>query len=367
MNKNTVVIVGIIAIVVVGGLVLYFFNNGSPVPDNSATSTPITNGSTTPPTPTPPSQPQAGAPVSVTNDRSTPSDTTVVVTGKVTPNGAFTNYWYEYGTTTSFGKKIANGMIGSGFVAISAPGYITGLTKDTTYHFRLVSENKYGKSLGAEHSFVTTHGNPAPVGSAPKATTLVPKDITKSAVTLRGEVNPDSAITEYWFEYGKTAELGNVTAFTSIGAGVAVVPGSITLTDLEPATTYYFRLNAQNEFGTVNGVILNFKTDSLPVAAVPVVVTQSASGVSSSSATVHGSVNPSGLKTTYWFEYSTDSALGSGMLKSTPETPLAVGSSTLSVSSDLSGFDASTTYYFRVVAKNDQGTVRGNSVSFKTH
>lgn len=263
MNKNTLIAVVIVALVVVGGLVFYGSNKTNQLSNNVSSTSPITNGNVTQKTTTTTTTvSNAGLPVVTTNASVAPSGTTAVVKGQVTPNGVFTNYWYEYGINANLGKKTPNQLVGSGFVSIPAPGYITNLVKSTTYYFRLVAENQYGKVLGTQYTFQTTQGTAAPVGTAPRVTTLTVSGLSRTTANLNGEVTPNKTNTQYWFEYGKTAELGNISAFSSAGEGSVKVPVSISLADLLPNTTYYFRLNAQNEFGTINGSILNFKTKS---------------------------------------------------------------------------------------------------------
>lgn len=199
------------------------------------------------------------APDAATNETFTPTDTTAVVTGTVNPNGANTTYWYEYGVGTSLGKQTAKQTVGSGRVAILAPGYITGLTKSTTYYYRLVAENQYGKSTGSQNTLRTPPTGAPPTGTVPTAKTFPANGITKTSALLRGEVNPNKGMTQYWFEYGRTNRLGNTTAFISLGNGSASIVATAE-PSLNANTTYYFRVNAQNEYGTVNGAIMSFKT-----------------------------------------------------------------------------------------------------------
>ena len=364
MNKNTPLIVGgVIAVAIIAGLV--FFGSKSttpPVADTSSTTTTTDTSST----PTPPATPVAGAPFVTTNSSVAATDTTVLMSGTVTPNGAFTNYWYEYGTTANLGNMTVSQSVGSGYVAISAPIYITGLVKDTTYYIHLVASNQYGRTAGVVRTFQTTHGNPPPVGSAPATKTLSASGVTRTTANLNGEVTSNQATTQYWFEYGTTAELGNTSAFTNAGSGSMKVPVSISLSDLKPLTTYYFRLNAQNQFGTVNGAILNFKTSGPANMSIPAVTTKNATNVATKSATLHGMVDPNGSETKYWFEYSTDSILGSILLHSTGQKSAGAGMSADSVSTDISGLASNTAYYFRIVAQNSEGIVRGDIMTFKT-
>ncbi len=264
MNKTITIVGGLVVVAAIAGVAFYATQNKGPVVyDNTATSTPVVppaDTGTPAPNPLPDQVQQPGIPAATTDPAAVPTDTTVVVTGTVVPDGAFTNYWYEYGTTSALGNKIANQVVGSGYPGISAPGYITGLSKDTTYYFRLVAENQYGRVAGAEYSFQTTHGNPPPVGTVPTVQTLPASGIAATSATLNGAVTPNRAATQYWFEYGKDQNLGGAIGFVSVGAGTAKVPASISLPNINPGTTYYFRLDAQNEFGTVVGSIVSFKT-----------------------------------------------------------------------------------------------------------
>jgi len=363
MNTNTAVIGGVvIVLLLVGGLFLYTQNNtgtGSP----TATSTPTGTVDNTGGTPAPR---QAGAPSATTNPSVISTDTTAVVVGGVVPNGAFTDYWYEYGTSALSGKTQGQ-HIGSGYGELPAPAYITGLTKDTTYSFRLVAQNQYGKAAGATYTFRTTVGTPPPVGSAPTAKTLAATGITRTAANLNGEVTPNKVSTQFWFEYGETQNLGLVSTLQQAGSGSVKVPESLALSNLAPATTYYFRLNAQNSFGTTNGSILSFKTSGPPLTvAVPVVTTQVAGPVATTTATLRGTVNPVGAQTTYWFEYSANPGFGQGTLKTTSQGSAGAGADTLSIETAVSSLASQTTYYYRMAAQNAGGIVRGAALSFKT-
>src|SRR3989338_422066 len=131
MNSKLIMIAGIAILVIGGGLMLYNYQgsvNNSPddiVIDGTVNETVTETGQVR----------LSGTPLVVTNATVAHTDTTAVVVGTVNPNGAFTQYWYEYGTSANFGSKISNQLIGSGYTATPAPGYITGLTKDTTYYF----------------------------------------------------------------------------------------------------------------------------------------------------------------------------------------------------------------------------------------
>lgn len=363
MNQNLIIGILVAVVILGGGYFLLNANPATPGTDTTTTTPAPTDNST--PTPNPTTGASATAPRVVTNSGVSPSNATAVVTGQVTPNGAQTSYWYEYGESTTLGGKTSSQAIGSGWSAIPSPGYITGLKANTAYYFRLSAINAYGTVNGTTYSF-STNSNPPPAGSAPTVKTLSVSGITRTSATLAGDVTPNKAGTQYWFEYGKNGDLGNTTALTSVGDGSAKVSASAAIANLEPATTYYYRVNAQNQFGTINGAILTFKTSGPAASVSPIATTQVASPVAKNSATVRGTVNPSGAQTTYWFEYSTNSLIGSILGNTTPKRSAGAGTGTVSVEANITGLQSGTTYNYRTVAQNSAGTVRGDSLTFRT-
>ncbi len=363
MNKNTVIVLLVAALLLVVGI-FTFYKGPSPIvadiPDNTA------NNTSTGSTDNNPDQSGTPAkPLVVSGTNFTPSNSTAIVTGVVTPNGALTSYWFEYGDTTSMTKATSKQTVGSGFIAINTPAYITGLKANTVYYFRLVAQNSFGVSNGAMLSF-KTNSNPPPTAVAPTSVTKNASSIARSTVNLNGAVDPNNTETVYWFEYGDSTSFGRVTSFHSAGNGDVSKEVTAPVSGLAPLTKYYFRLNAQNQFGTVNGATQSFTTTGPAAASKPSVDTTNASGVSSTTAAVNGKINTNGAITSYWFEYSEDSLLGSVVGTATPTQTLAAGNTTVSVKYDLSGLDSKTKYYVRLVARNPQGTVNGDVVSFTT-
>lgn len=359
MNKNVIIGILAAAVVIIGGILIY--SSYSSTLSTTSTSTPQVQ------TPAPSEETQASVPSVSTNGSDLfVSNSTALVTGKVTPNGAQTAYWYDYGNTPALGTRTSPQTIGSGFVAIPAPAYITGLAANTLYYFRLSAQNAYGTVNGATNTF-TTNSNPPPSGSAPTIRTENATDVSRTTANLNGHVDPNNSSTSYWFEYGKTTDLGNATALQGAGSGDTSLAGSVSLSNLKPLTKYYFRLNAQNQYGTVNGSILSFTTPGPAAPDAPQADTTSATSVTSSSATLNGRVNPEGDQTTYWFEYGTDSLLGSVIHSTTKSAVLGNGTSNVSVSADIDTLSANTKYYYRAVAQNSYGTVRGDVVSLTTN
>jgi streptogramin lyase len=105
------------------------------------------------------------------------------VSGTVDPQGIESQAYYEYGTTTAYGKVSATSTLEAStdfrpplqlpppapinptvldkipVGPVSVSGELTGLTPRTTYHYRLVATNSEGTRVGADRTFTT----PAPV------------------------------------------------------------------------------------------------------------------------------------------------------------------------------------------------------------
>ncbi len=266
-SKNIAVAVIIIVILAIAW---YMYSNStqSGVVPTTATTTPTTTTNDNPaPTADASVVPEpaavAGVPGIQTGLLNVPSNTGVVVTGYIAPNGSATNYWYEYGTTKSLGTSTAPQNAGSGFVTLATPAYLTNLAPNTTYYYRLSAQNASGAVQGVTYSFTTTK-NAAPAGTAPSATTESATGIGELGAILAGHINPNGTQTTYWFEYGTSQNFGNVTAFGLAGNGTASIAVSVPVSSLKSHTKYYFRLVTQSQFGIVKGTSQSFTTLSLP-------------------------------------------------------------------------------------------------------
>jgi hypothetical protein len=92
-----------------------------------------------------------------------------------------------------------------------------------------------------------------------------------------------------------------------------------------------------------------------------VVITNPATNVASSSATLNGSVDPHGLTTTVYFQYDTTASYGH-----TTANQTKTGNAHQNVVANISGLTASTRYHFRIVASNNGGIGYGSDRTFTT-
>lgn len=302
------------------------------------------------------------APSVTTNAATNVAQTSVTLNGVVTPNGSETTSWFEWGTTSSFGTTIQKGSQGAGTSAVSITAGIWNLTQNTTYYFRAVANNAQGTTYGATLSF-TTSGNVSQ-STLPTITTNSATSISQNSAAINGYVNPNGTTdTVRWFEWGTSASgLNNQT--THYNHGTNPDGFSTNLSGLAQNTTYYFRAVAQNSQGVVQGATLSFVTTNGNGGgnqSQATVTTQSATNIGSDTAILNGYVDPNGTSdTTRWFEWGANSS--SNMYYQT--TRYNQGSTAGSFSAGVSNLSQNTTYYFRAVAQNAQGTVYGNTVTF---
>jgi hypothetical protein len=118
----------------------------------------------------------ASKPAVTTGGAASVTMSTATLTGSVTPNGAPTTYFFQYGTTSLYGANTTPTAIAAkGTVAVP----IASLAPFTTYHYRLVAQNSHGITRGKDRTFKTKKQplgvslvgtpNPVPFG---KPTTL---------------------------------------------------------------------------------------------------------------------------------------------------------------------------------------------------
>jgi phosphodiesterase/alkaline phosphatase D-like protein len=297
----------------------------------------------------------AGAPAATTGAASSIGATSVSLAGSVTPNGASTSYAFEYGTSTSFGSL--SDVLGAGNSASPQPvaAALTGLTPGRTYYYRLVAVNSAGQTFGAVSSFRTTGGTPL----APAVVTGGSSAVTTSGATVAGTVNPNGQATAFTVEYGTSTSFGSIAPVVQLDNADAVEAVTATLPGRTADTTDYYRIVATNATGTSSGAVSTFDTGP---GGAPVAVTGAASAITTTGATLAGTVNAHGAQTAFAFEYGPTNAFGSLSAIDSAGT----SNTTQSVSLPLTGLAPGTTYRYRIVATNANGTTTGTVGSFTT-
>ena len=98
--------------------------------------------------------PLTGFPIVTTKPATNVATSAATLNGLLDPHGLTTSVYFQYGTTTNYGRTTAvQSQTGNTFRNIAAN--IGGLAGNTTYHFRIVATNSVGTRYGNDRTFIT--------------------------------------------------------------------------------------------------------------------------------------------------------------------------------------------------------------------
>ncbi|HEX3391673.1 MAG TPA: hypothetical protein VHS55_03850, partial [Solirubrobacteraceae bacterium] len=109
----------------------------------------------------------------ITGRPTTMSLTEATLYGTVNPEGLETKYYFEYGSTTSYGSKTSEVSAGPGVSNLEINQSVGGLTAEQTYHYRLVATNSTGTTHGEDHTIVTSRWYVRPTPNVSGGTNLL--------------------------------------------------------------------------------------------------------------------------------------------------------------------------------------------------
>jgi phosphodiesterase/alkaline phosphatase D-like protein len=196
----------------------------------------------------------------LTTDSATNVDrNTATLNASFNGDGEDTNYYFEWGTDSSYGNKTA---VPPGTPLISPSGPqglsfdLTNLTVETTYHYRIVASNAVGTSYGSDQTFKT-------LAAVENLSTDSATEITATKATLHASYTGIGEDVHYYFEYGRDSSYGYKTAVppgTDAGSGSGPQSLSIEATALGVNATYHYRVVAVDAAGTTFGADKVFTT-----------------------------------------------------------------------------------------------------------
>ncbi len=151
----------------------------------------------------------------------------------------------DYGIDTNYGSQAVAPLP----VAVSSFGMssipVTGLTPNTTYHYRFKATNNEGTDVGPDATFTTP--------CLPDVSTAPATYLGSSWVRCNGIYNPWGAAYLATIEYGTSTAYGSSAAAESSGPSMVpfIIPQSVQadLDGIAPSTTYHYRLKLSDGYG----------------------------------------------------------------------------------------------------------------------
>ena len=216
-----------------------------------------------------------------------------------------------------------------------------------------ISDVVFGSSSRVER-FDSAGAHEHTIGASVPSPGAVTTDPDTDEVLIAGNFqswNNSQPLRVYTFESdgtpGSDFPLGNQTLY-SVVPGLAVDGGA--------SERLYVVTDVFQGYGDVTVQVFE------PLAVAPPVVTSSAASVGEITATLRGAINPGNLATDYHFEYGATASYGT----STSTATVAAGETPVDVSRSIGGLQPGTTYHYRLVATNAEGTTEGDDTTFTT-
>lgn len=296
------------------------------------------------------------------------------ITGNVSGNGVTSTSGTVFGGTVagntgavSFsGGSVAGNVSGNGVTSINGTvfgGTISSPSNPISLSGGSVAGNVSGNGVTTNGTTlsngVTSNSSSLSITGGTITGTIAGNGITiKNATMTSGSItSPNSAINI------SNSKLGSASSSVTISSSNVV--------NLTSNTTVYGSVTAGNWPAalTIDGTsqvhgVCNPSNSRCVNNSLPIVTTNAATGLSSSGATLNGTVSSNGLASTVSFNYGTTTSYGSSVTAS--QSPLAGSASGTAVSAALTGLSCGTTYHYQVTATNTAGTTNGSDATFTT-
>ncbi len=362
-------------------------------------------------------------PTVITTDPAAPiTSTTAILTGTANAHNSDSTISFEYGTTTTYGSSVTvmeNPV--SGFVTTAVSADIGGLVPGTVYHYRLKGENAGGTAYGNDRTFTTTTGSDqivfndgfeasgwkqAMVSGVHGEWSFVSNCIYPTAVPHSGlymayfnsfntivtqaRLYRDSsflldgsytgATLKFWMYHDNFGDRNDQiqaqistdgTAWTNVGLAVSRysrTPGwaqvSVDITPYIGQKVYLGFLGMSA--ATTNGENIYMDDVSVMVDIDPIRPTATSDAVvpiTSTGATLNGTVNAHNTGADVTFEYGTTTSYGNTV--AAIQNPVT-GVANTPVNAAITGLVPGTVYHFRVKGENTAGTGYGSDRTFTT-
>lgn len=267
------------------------------------------------------------APSATTDAASSISATGATLNGTINDNGADTTVTFDHGPDTNYGTNTAattGGTVTAGTGSTAVSTALTGLTCNTTYHFRVKGVNSVGTTNGSDASFTTSKCSQTITFSNPGAQDFG----TSPTLTATSSSSLPVAF---------TSSTTGVCTITSGGVLTFVTSGTCTIdTDQAGDATYAAASTVSRSF-TVNAVVPGAPTIGTATAGNTEVVVAFSAPASNGGAAITG--------------YTATASPG-GATGTSASSPITV-----------TGLTNGTAYTFTVTATNSAGTGSASAAS----
>jgi chitodextrinase len=223
---------------------------------------------------------RAYAPTAVTGSASSVNSSSAVLGGSVNPNNSSTNYYFQYGASTSYGDTTPIGSLSSGTSATAVQASVSSLSPGVTYHYRIVAYrivayNALGTRYGSDATFTTSTTGSTTTSTSTTATTTTTTSSTSTTsssgdTTAPGAPSNLSAVpgdAQVSLSWGASTDNVGVAGYRVYrnGAQVAqVATTSYADSGLTDGTTYTYYVVAYDAAGNVSSA--SNSASALPVS-----------------------------------------------------------------------------------------------------
>ncbi|MDD5109663.1 MAG: fibronectin type III domain-containing protein [Patescibacteria group bacterium] len=219
---------------------------------------------------------------------------------------------------------------------------LTGLTADTTYHYRVKSTDAAGNTAtSAELTFAT---RAVPDTTAPVISGVIATSTTSVSSRIQWTTNePASSVVEY-----AAGPLTTTTPLFTASNSTLVTAHGLLLTGLTASTTYHFRVKSTDAAGNIaTSAEMTFHTPVAPDTTAPVISGISATSTTPTSAVIGWTTNEPGTSRVTFATVTLGSAT---VVWSIMSNALVSAHSVL-----INGLTAATKYFFTVASTDSDG------------
>jgi len=207
----------------------------------------------------------------------------------------------------------------------------------------------------------TLYGNDLSVYVAyPVIQSAQTSNLTYNSAAIATVIYANNNIVTVSIEYGSTTVYGNQLNVSAPLIDNIASAINVQLTGLTRLTTYHCRIKIQSDGGIVYGNDISFITPDYPK---PIFLSQQASNISNTSASLSAVIIPNNGKISVSFQYGTTTSYGSTIISSSDTIN---GSNSITVNSSLTGLTPSTIYHCRVKTVGVAGIINSDDFSFTT-